>query len=133
MIRLIAFDLDGTLLDTLDDLTNAVNYGLSSFGYEQKDKEYVRKAIGNGVRILISRCLPNGKENKDYPKVLEAFTNHYHKHYNDNTKPYDGVKDTLKKLKKENYLLAVITNKLDFIAKDLISFHFPFPPLFILF
>ena len=125
MKKLLIFDLDGTLLNTLEDLTNAVNYGLNYYNYPSKDLEYVRKAIGNGVQILISRCLPNGFENPDYEKVLDKFKNHYSEHYYENTYPYENMGKTLSKLKDFGYKLAVVTNKVDFIAKDIISHFYP--------
>ena len=125
MKKLLIFDLDGTLLDTLTDLTNSVNFALKQFGYEQKSKEYVRKAIGNGVAILISRCIDGGKDNPEYPNVLDCFRNHYKEHYLDNTVPYPGMKGLLIMLKHHHYSLAVVSNKIDAITKNLINHFYP--------
>ena len=125
MKKLLIFDLDGTLLDTLMDLTNSVNFALKQFGYKEKSKEFVRKAIGNGVAILIARCIENGKDNSNYQNVLNCFRSHYKEHYFDNTIPYDGMKDLLIALKSKRFSLAVVSNKIDFIAKSLINHFFP--------
>ena len=125
MKKLIIFDLDGTLLDTLTDLTNSVDFALKQFGYEQKSKEYVRKAIGNGVAVLISRCIDGGKENPYYQNVLDCFKKHYEEHYLDNTVPYGGMKGLLITLKSNHYSLAVVSNKIDFITKNLINHFYP--------
>lgn len=125
MKKLLIFDLDGTLLNTLQDLANAVNYALESFHYETKSLEHVRKSIGNGVAILISRCIENGFENPHYDEVLKTFRNYYSNHYLDNTLPYKNMRDTLLKLKENGYLLAVVTNKINSISNDLINHFFP--------
>ncbi len=125
MKKLIAFDLDGTLLHTLKDLSNAVNHALNYFNYPNKSLEEVRKAIGNGVRVLIQRCIPDGINNPNYQEVLRIFRECYKEHYKDNTLPYNGMLKTLLTLKDKGYKLAVITNKLDYISKDLINYFYP--------
>lgn len=123
--KAVVFDLDGTLLDTLDDLTSSVNFALREFNYQTRDKEYVRKAIGNGVQKLIARCLPFAEDTHDYKDVLASFTNHYARNYDIKTKPYDNIYNTLLNLRENRYILCVATNKLDSIAKDLIHRFFP--------
>ena len=125
MKKLLIFDLDGTLLDTLSDLANSVNFALEEYHLEKKSKEYVRKSIGNGVAMLIARCIPNGLDNPMYQEILATFRNHYFSHYLDNTVPYKGIEITLQKLKENGYLLAVVSNKIDRITKDLIVHFFP--------
>ena len=87
MKKLLIFDLDGTLIDTLDDLKNAVNYALIAGNFPQKDKEHIRKSIGNGVAVLVSRCIPDGMNNPEYKNTLDLFKQHYSIHHSDNTKP----------------------------------------------
>ena len=125
MKKLIIFDLDGTLLDTLVDLKNAVNVALLHYNFPQKDIEHVRKSIGNGVNKLIARCLPDAEDNPLYLDVLNYFKTEYSKHSLDNTKPYDGIKEILINLHKQGYKLAVCTNKVDEIAKTIIDRFFP--------
>lgn len=125
MKKLLIFDLDGTLIDTLEDLKNAVNYGLKIGNYQEKDREDIRKAIGNGVAVLVSRCIPNGMENPDYPKALSEFRKHYSIHHSDNTAPYPGVKEALINLKSQGYILTVATNKIIDVARILIETMYP--------
>lgn len=125
MKKLLIFDLDGTLLNTLDDLANAVNHALTVFGYENKSKEFVRKAIGNGVAVLISRCIENGMDNPNYKDVLSTFRKHYFSHYLDNTIPYENMLHTLTNLKKHGYKLAVVSNKIHEVTSNLITHYFP--------
>lgn len=122
---IIIFDLDGTLLDTLDDLTNAVNYALSLHGFPTKDKEFVRLAIGDGTIMLIKRCAPEGTSEEMRDTLLSDFRKYYFAHVNDNTKPYPGNYEALKKLKRRGYRLAVATNKLHKAANELINDHYP--------
>lgn len=123
-MKLLIFDLDGTLLNTLTDLTNSINYMCECFGYEKKSEQQVRDAIGNGVPTLVKRLIPNGIDNPNYQNCLETFIKHYNVHYDDNTTPYPGVKETLNNLK-EKYVLAVVTNKLHEVAVKIINKYFP--------
>ena len=125
MKKLLIFDLDGTLLDTLSDLANAVNFALEEYHLEKKSKEYVRKSIGNGVSMLIARCIPDGLSNPKHEEILATFRNYYFDHYLNNTIPYKGMENTLIKLKEYGYQLAVVSNKIDRITKDLITHFFP--------
>ena len=122
---IIIFDLDGTLLDTLDDLANAVNYSLKKHGYPERDRNYIRLAIGNGTTMLIKRCAPEGTDEDTLDILLKDFRKYYFAHVNDYTKPYPGNYDALKALKRRGYRLAVATNKLHSAANELINAHFP--------
>ena len=122
---IIIFDLDGTLLDTLDDLMNAVNYALEKHHYPTRDREFVRLAIGNGTNILIKRCAPARTSEEEQEEILKDFRTYYFAHVNDNTKPYPGNYEALRELKRRGYRLAVATNKLHSAANDLIAAHFP--------
>ena len=123
--EIIIFDLDGTLLDTLDDLRNAVNYALEKHGYSTRDREFVRLAIGNGTNMLIKRCAPEGTSEKKRDEILADFRKYYFAHVNDNTKPYPGNYEALRELKRRGYRLAVATNKLHSAANELINAHYP--------
>ena len=125
MKKVIIFDLDGTLIDTLDDLRSAVNYALNKFHYPLRSKEQVRKDIGNGVAKLVERSIPDGINNPNYEQCLKDFTIYYSEHYNDQTYPYEGLNELVNKLHNEGYLLAVATNKLKDIAEILINKCFP--------
>lgn len=125
MKKLLIFDLDGTLIDTLIDLKNAVNHALKIKNFPQKDLEHVRKSIGNGVAKLVARCIPDNEANSEYKSTLEEFRKYYSKHSLDFTIPYDGNLEALINLKQEGYILTVATNKLTDIARPLIEKFFP--------
>ena len=125
MKKVIIFDLDGTLLDTLSDLQKAVNFALSHFGYPLRSLEQVRKDIGNGVAKLMERSTPNGLDNPNYTKALEIFKEYYGKNYNVFTHAYEGMLDVIKKLKKDGYTITVATNKIIDVAKELLDIQYP--------
>ena len=125
-MKYIIFDLDGTILDTLDDLTNAVNYGLKCFNLRPKDKEFVRLAIGNGTKVLIKRCTPCDISDEIRSQVFDSFKKYYFEHFTDNTRPYKGMFEMLLKLKElDNLKLVVLSNKDDDLTKQLINKEFP--------
>lgn len=125
MIKVIIFDLDGTLLNTLQDLTNSTNFALKYFNYPQRTIDEIRSFVGNGVALLIERAIPNGRNNENFTKCLEIFKQNYSKNMNNNTKPYEGILELLKKLREENYKIAVVSNKFDLAVKDLCKRYFP--------
>ena len=117
----ILWDLDGTLLDTLDDLADAVNHALAHFGYPLRTREEVRQFVGGGAKQLIRRAAPEGA---DLYAVQECFWAHYSTHCQDKTKPYDGIVEVLEELK-ERYPLAIVSNKPDAAVKTLCAQYFP--------
>ena len=125
MKKVIIFDLDGTLIDTLEDLKNSVNYALNCKNYPSRSKEHVRRSIGNGVSKLVERCLPINHTKEEHQEALKLFTEHYQVHAFDKTEPYDGVFELLTKLKNDGYLLAVATNKIQDVAQNLINLFYP--------
>ncbi len=116
--KAIIFDCDGTLLNTIKDLTNSVNYALSDLGFPIKTEEETLKMVGNGIKMLVKRALPSDVENEVFEKVFAKFRTYYNVHYADNTAPYSGITDTLKILKNKGYRLALVSNKQrDYLAK----------------
>lgn len=115
----LLFDLDGTLLDTLDDLTLAVFHALHAFDLPQRSKEEVRMMVGNGIKNLIDRAVPDGTSPEITAKVLNVFRDYYSKNSRINTAPYDGIIVTLKQLSQKGYKMAVISNKIDSAVKEL--------------
>lgn len=105
------FDLDGTLLATLDDLTASVNYAMRAFSMPEHTVDDVRCFVGNGIRKLIERAVPNGMANPKYDDVYEVFMKHYLKHNLDTTRPYDGIIEMLAELKRRGKLMAIVSNK----------------------
>lgn len=122
-MKAIIFDLDGTILDTLEDLKNAVNHALFSLNFPLKDLEFVRKAIGNGTQVLIRRCVPSNTNENDYQKAFKIFKEYYFNHYTDNTKPYHGILNLIKGLKGKCFL-AVVSNKDHDLTTNLIRKEF---------
>ena len=118
------FDLDGTLLNTLEDLADAVNYSLAQFGMPQRTIEEVRNYVGNGIRLLIERSVPNGTDLPVIDNVFECFKKYYQEHCNDKTKAYDGIIDMLKELKQSGIKLAVLSNKAQNAVTKLCDIYF---------
>ena len=125
MKKVIIFDLDGTLLDTLDDLRLSVNFALSQFNYPLRSREQVRKDIGNGVAKLIERSIPAGILNENYQKCLDIFSAHYRENYTAHTTPYKGMNDLCRKLVNEGYKITVATNKIVDVATHLLNINYP--------
>lgn len=125
-LKLIIFDLDGTILDTVADLADAVIYALEKHGFPPRSYREVMNFVGNGVIKLIERALPYGhKEPENVEKVYLDFNSRYSSHYADKTKPYDGISELLSELKTRGYKLAVLSNKPDKFTKDLVDGFFP--------
>lgn len=118
-ISTILFDLDGTLLDTLADLQQAVNYALSCYGYPGKELEEVRWSVGNGVAKLIERVLPEGRENPCFEECLDRFREYYSIHMQDLTQPYPDILELLTELRDHGYRLGIVSNKFDTAVKEL--------------
>lgn len=120
----VVFDMDGTLLDTLEDLADAVNYALREMGMPERTIEEVRHFVGNGVKRLIELAVPDGMNNPAFEETLAKFKQYYGIHCNDKTKAYDGVLPLLRELKEEGYALAIVSNKPDFAVKELSEIYF---------
>ena len=123
--KIIIFDLDGTLLDTLEDLTLSTNYVLAKLGYPIKTKEQIRSYVGNGIIKLMQRALPNNVSKDMVENAVELFKNNYIQKMNQCTKPYDGILELLQNLKNNKYLVAVVSNKYDKAVKQLCCKFFP--------
>ena len=117
----ILFDLDGTLLDTLEDLYTAVNYALARFGYPERTWQEVRCFVGNGAGNLIARAVPEGADPKP---VLDVFRTWYDAHCQVKTGPYPGIPEALEALAKK-YPIAIVSNKPDSAVKTLCAEYFP--------
>ena len=110
--RTYIFDLDGTLLDTLGDLAASVNYALRQHGMPERSLDEVRRFVGNGVRKLMERAVPQGPDNPLFDETFATFRQYYMNHSLDMTKPYEGIPETLTELKKRGCRLAVVSNKM---------------------
>lgn len=109
----VLFDLDGTLLNTLDDLTDAVNHTLRAFGYPARETPEVRAFVGNGIRKLIERVLPGGGADPNMEAALAEFKRYYTEHCNVRTHPYEGVVEAMAALDEAGIKLAIVSNKND--------------------
>ena len=123
--QLAIFDLDGTLLNTLEDLADSTNYVLSLHGYPVRTLEEVRRFVGNGIRRLIEQAVPEGVGTEIVDTLFEEFMPHYQEHCADKTRPYDGVIALLQSLKQQGIRLAVVSNKADDAVKELCDNYFP--------
>lgn len=117
----ILFDLDGTLLDTLEDLADGTNYALKVFGYPERTVEEVRRFVGNGAARLIRLAVPEGA---DWEPVLSVFQEYYREHCQIKTRPYAGILEALEVLGGD-YPLAIVSNKPDGAVKRLCAGYFP--------
>ena len=124
-IKVIIFDLDGTLLNTLDDLADSTNLALAEFGYPPKSIAEIKQYVGNGVAKLIERAVPNGKDNIHYNTCLKIFKIIYAQNMYNKTAPYNGIINLLIELKEKNYKIAVVSNKFDLAVKELCQKYFP--------
>ena len=119
------FDLDGTLLNTLDDLASAVNFALRSYGMPEHTRDDIRRFVGNGVRLLMIRAVPAGEQNPQFEEVFNTFRQYYMQHSLDTTRPYDGIQEVLLTLRQRGCRLAVVSNKFDAATKELCKYFFP--------
>lgn len=119
------FDLDGTLLDTLQDLAAAVNFALRKNGMEEHSIDDIRRFVGNGVRKLIERAVPDGSKNPRIDEVFADFRSYYMQHSLDTTKPYDGITEILQELKMRGCKMAVVSNKMMAATQELVAHFFP--------
>lgn len=122
--KTVIFDLDGTLLNTLDDLTTATNYALAQHQLAQRTKEEVRWFVGNGIRRLIERAVPSHTPAALQEEVYATFNTYYKAHCNDATKAYDGVPELLAKLRQQGCQTAIVSNKADYGVQELAKLYF---------
>ena len=120
----ILFDLDGTLMDTLQDLADATNHALHHFGFPGRSLEEVRRAVGNGAATQLRRCLPEGTDEETADRVVEFYKPWYADHCRNHTKPYEGILQALEYLA-VRYPVAIVSNKPDAAVKTLCSQWFP--------
>ncbi len=120
----IIFDLDGTILDTLEDLADSSNYALKENGFPSRTIDEVRSFVGNGIPNLMKRIVPEGTSDSQIKAVHKSFTEHYKVHCADKTKAYTGVNELISKLRSAGCRTAVVSNKADYAVKELCKQYF---------
>ena len=123
-IDTIIFDLDGTLLDTIADLATSTNYALSQMGYPVHPVSNIRRFVGNGIRMLVKRAVPEGISDNEYEQTFQIFRDHYVVHCALQTTPYEGIPELLDELAKRGYKLGIVSNKLQPAVTDLARHFF---------
>ena len=125
MIKACIFDLDGTLVDTLKDLSNSVNYALEKFGFNKRTYEEYLTFIGNGSRVLVSKAIGREVSEKLFKEVFDTYLDYYEHHLVVESHPYEGIKPFLGRLKERGIKIACLTNKPHNAAKTIIEELFP--------
>lgn len=123
--ELIVFDMDGTILDTLEDLKNTMNYTLKLHNMPERTLDEIRSFVGNGIHRLIELAVVEGTCSEKIDEIHKDFMKHYEVHCADFTRPYNGVKDLIKNLRNRGYKTAVVSNKADAAVQDLCIQYFP--------
>ncbi len=124
MIKSVIFDLDGTLLNTLIDLEESTNFSLSEFGYPKRSIMEIKNFVGDGVKKLIERAVPDGVSEESTKKCLEIFKQNYTQNMYNRTKPFDGIIELLENLKEKNIKIGVVSNKFDDAVQELCKKYF---------
>ena len=119
------FDLDGTLLDTLQDLATSVNYALRQHHMPEHSIDDVRRFVGNGVRRLMERAVPEGAANPAFEAAFATFREYYMEHSLDTTRPYEGILELIHELKQRGCRMAVVSNKMMAATQELVHHFFP--------
>lgn len=119
MITTIVWDMDGTVLNTLIDLRDSVNYVLRKYNMPEHTIEEYRRYFGNGIRYALECAVVDGTPSETINEMLPIFKEHYDIHCLDNTCPYEGILDAMKKLKEKGYKMAIVSNKIDSAVKEL--------------
>ena len=123
------FDLDGTLLNTLNDLAASTNYALRQFAMPEHDIDSIRRFVGNGVRLLMERAIPDGARNPQFEECFATFRKHYMEHSLDTTVPYEGISALIHALSQRGNNMAVVSNKFYAATRELVAHFFPEIPV----
>ena len=122
--KLAIFDMDGTILNTLEDLTDCMNYSLAVHDYPQRTIDEVKSFVGNGIKKLVERAVPAGISKEEVEKVFQTFNDYYKDHCAIKTRPYDGIHEVIREMKENGILTAVVSNKADYAVKSLCDDYF---------
>ena len=123
--KAVIFDLDGTLLDTIDDLAASMNYALAAHGFPTHERSHHERAIGNGLRKYAERCIPKDNICDSFlDEFVKTVATHYRKNSTVKTVMYDGIRELLEFLKEENIFINILSNKRDDFVKELNDYYF---------
>ena len=124
--KLVIFDLDGTLLDTIDDLATGANHALEVLGYPTHERATIRSFVGNGINKLLERSLPEGEKTEEHVmRMRSVFIPYYDAHNAELTVPYEGIPELLERLQEGGLMLAVASNKYQAATEKLVAHYFP--------
>lgn len=129
MKNTVIWDMDGTILNTLEDLKDSVNYAVVSHGFKPYNLSEIRAMLGNGIKVLMELAVPEGYNNPKFDACFATFREHYEQHMNDKTRPYDGIPEVMQKLKEKGFKQAIVSNKIDAAVKQLAAAYYPFVDL----
>ena len=119
------FDMDGTILNTLEDLCDTMNYCLEKYHMPERTIDEIRSFVGNGIRKLVERAVAENTDSKQIDEIFAVFMDYYKDHCAIKTRPYDGIAEVIRKLKENGIKTAVVSNKADAAVKDLCDDYFP--------
>jgi len=122
--RIAIFDMDGTILNTLEDLADTMNYCLRRYGMPERSLNEIKSFVGNGTRRLVEQAVPKGTDAKSIDEIFTTFIQYYKDHCALKTRPYEGIKEVLEKLKDKGILTAVVSNKADYAVEKLCQEYF---------
>lgn len=120
----VIFDMDGTLLNTLDDISDSLNHVLATYAFPRRKTSEVRSFVGNGAAQLVKLAIPDGSSNPRYQSCLEDYCSHYQRNLQNKTRIYEGIMDLLGQLSGGGYKIAIVSNKPDEAVKELARLHF---------
>lgn len=129
-VQTVLFDMDGTLLDTLEDLQDSVNHILREHGYPERTLQEIRAFVGNGAAMLMRRALPESVGEEEFARLLEEYRLWYQAHNCVKTKPYAGLPELLSRLQESGIRVGIVSNKPDETTKTLAARFFPGVPAF---
>lgn len=123
-VKAVIFDLDGTLLNTLEDLADSCNAALKETGYPERSIEEIKNFVGNGLVLLMERALPAGRQNPDFNRAMESLRRHYANNWKNKTRAYPGIESLISKLNEQGIKTGIVSNKPDERVKDLAKLYF---------
>ena len=129
MKNTVIWDMDGTILNTLEDLKDSVNYAVVSHGFKPYNLQEIKAMLGNGIKVLMELAVPEGLNNPKFDDCFKTFQEYYQLHMNDKTRPYDGIPEVMEQLNRKGWKQAIVSNKIDSAVQKLAGTYYPFVDL----